>query len=289
MAKNGYQRLSKHITSDELTEIMKNELNRLRSFDLKWSYSGSLSGEKMAKAGFYHSSSTDKVSCPFCKINIEQWDKGDEPIKEHKTHSSTCVFIINPKKSGDIPIEGDPPVRKSRVIPRARRMGMDSFDPCRGASSLQPIDPGMEDATNRMMTFAKWPKTNPKQPYELCPAGFYWSGNVDQVRCFSCGGYIEKWCQVEDPWVEHARLHPHCEFVKSEKGQFFIDQVNNEPSVYELKGKLRHYARQRGFSDYEIDEVLNERYISAGEMRTAVLNMTEHNYQPLSRPPDDNY
>ncbi|WAR07715.1 PIAP-like protein [Mya arenaria] len=50
-----------------------------------------------------------------------------------------------------------------------------------------------------------------------------YNGVADCVRCFFCGGDMRNWEQGDDPWIEHARLFPHCQYVKQCKGQGFID------------------------------------------------------------------
>ena len=278
-------------TTDERVNAMKEERQRLHSFKSTWPYEGSMSRQNMAKAGFYYSGISDKVLCPFCKISLDRWEKDDDPLKEHKMHSSPCCFITDPMKSGNIPMDccyvpSFLDVTKHAGA-RSKNPEFDSYDPQAMATSQQPIDPGMQNATDRMMTFGTWPKTHAKQPYELCPAGFYWTMQDDTVRCFWCGGYVKGWCQVEDPWVEHARLHPCCEFVKNEKSQFFIDQVLNTLEVRQLKDKLTVYAQQQGFNKYDIDPVLNKLYISEKEMSEAVLNMSRHTHTTMSSTPDD--
>nr|QHX41462.1 baculoviral IAP repeat-containing protein 5-like protein [Halisarca dujardinii]QIZ30877.1 baculoviral IAP repeat-containing protein 5-like protein [Halisarca dujardinii] len=53
---------------------------------------------KMAEAGFYYigtESSPDAVRCVVCLTELEGWEEGDEPYKEHKSHStsSSCPFL----------------------------------------------------------------------------------------------------------------------------------------------------------------------------------------------------
>lgn len=53
-------------------------------------------------------------------------------------------------------------------------------------------------------------------------AGFYSIGYKDYVKCFKCNGGLCKWQQNDDPWVEHAKYYPLCEFVIENKSELFI-------------------------------------------------------------------
>ncbi|XP_018429758.1 PREDICTED: baculoviral IAP repeat-containing protein 1e-like, partial [Nanorana parkeri] len=39
----------------------------------------------------------------------------------------------------------------------------------------------------------------------------------DTVQCFSCGGCLANWQENDDPWKEHAKWFPECEFLQSMK------------------------------------------------------------------------
>lgn len=59
----------------------------------------------MASAGFYyiahgydvcdcHASYCDTVRCAFCGLMLENWEKGDVPMNEHKKWAPSCSFIL---------------------------------------------------------------------------------------------------------------------------------------------------------------------------------------------------
>jgi len=58
--------------------------------------------------------------------------------------------------------------------------------------------------------------------------------NSDSVRCFHCGIGLRNWEQDDDPWVEHARWSKNCPYVKTKKGQAFIDLVQEAVRKQEL-------------------------------------------------------
>ena len=97
------------------------------------------------------------------------------------------------------------------------------------ADSFIPLDPvhavstDMQNETKRMLTFGDWSRKHQKQPQDLIPAGFFYTGDGDKVQCFSCGGCIAGWNINDDPWYEHARLHPTCQIVIEKKGRIRWD------------------------------------------------------------------
>lgn len=256
---------------------MKCEGNRLKSFGMEWPYHGSLSRENMAAAGFFFQGPHDRVTCPFCKVFIDQWEDIDDPLLEHQLRCSTgCPFLQQrglaaaAHNSPTYPLAGQNTHMDAYIYENHA-----SYQP---TDSTDTTDSGMEDPTNRLATFGHWPKSNVKYPYELYPAGFYYTGYGDRVCCFVCRGLVEGWNSIDNAWSEHARLFPDCEYVRTNKGEFYIDQVLNRPNVVTLKDKLRTYATQRGFTKYEIDQVLGEIYNDEEEMRQAVATMTDQSY-----------
>ena len=153
------------------------------------------------------------------------------------------------------------------------------------ADSFIPLDPvhavstDMQNETKRMLTFGDWSRKHQKQPQDLIPAGFFYTGDGDKVQYFSCGGCIAGWNINDDPWFEHARLHPTCQFVIENKGQFYIDQIQKAEYVEILKQDFRTFATKRGFNQYDIDQVLDQLFESEAHMREAILNMSEYDYK----------
>uniref|UniRef100_A0A2K6TK62 Baculoviral IAP repeat-containing protein 5 n=1 Tax=Saimiri boliviensis boliviensis TaxID=39432 RepID=A0A2K6TK62_SAIBB len=51
---------------------------------------------QMAEAGFIHcptENEPDLAQCFFCFKELEGWEPDDDPIEEHKKHSSGCAFL----------------------------------------------------------------------------------------------------------------------------------------------------------------------------------------------------
>ncbi|KAF6038364.1 BIRC7 [Bugula neritina] len=62
----------------------------------------------------------------------------------------------------------------------------------------------------------------------MCEAGFYFTGFEDQVRCFYCSGGLRSWQTSDDPWEEHARWFPDCNFLLQQKGEGYVKDVRDK-------------------------------------------------------------
>ncbi|XP_052251199.1 death-associated inhibitor of apoptosis 2-like [Dreissena polymorpha] len=61
----------------------------------------------------------------------------------------------------------------------------------------------------------------------LSVAGFFLvrNGGEDATRCHHCGIGLRHWSPEDDPWVEHARFSPKCEYLLSVKGHEFVNLI----------------------------------------------------------------
>nr|XP_017519237.2 baculoviral IAP repeat-containing protein 7 isoform X1 [Manis javanica] len=93
------------------------------------------------------------------------------------------------------------------------------------APPARPAFPGMGSEELRLASFYDWPPTAVVQPELLAAAGFFHTGRQDQVRCFFCCGGLQSWERGDEPWTEHARWFPRCEFLLQTKGREFVRRV----------------------------------------------------------------
>ena len=86
----------------------------------------------------------------------------------------------------------------------------------------------MRKELDRLATFnhPNWPRDSPVIPSQLSRAGFYYQGNQDEVKCFSCHGRIMKWSPGDNAMDEHKSHFPDCPFIKNPAG------CGNEPLGY---------------------------------------------------------
>lgn len=66
-------------------------------------------------------------------------------------------------------------------------------------------------------------------------ANFVVIGPEDYVRCFYCGGGLNKWKQEDNVWKEHAQWFSYCGFVNLVQGSQFVKRcIDNRPSLNSL-------------------------------------------------------
>ena len=100
-----------------------------------------------------------------------------------------------------------------------------------------PINPHMRSKNARLQTFldhsTTWPAHRVRAtPQQIVDAGMYYLGLRDRVKCWYCNGGLQNWDQEDDPWEEHAKWFPSCEFVLQQKGEDFVQRiVNNNPGL----------------------------------------------------------
>lgn len=66
----------------------------------------------------------------------------------------------------------------------------------------------------RLESFENWPVPYMK-PDKLAAAGFYYTGELDIVKCFECGTETYKWQEGDEPMVDHKRQSPTCKFLRN--------------------------------------------------------------------------
>ncbi|GAB5577005.1 baculoviral IAP repeat-containing protein 3 [Prionailurus iriomotensis] len=169
---------------------MEAEEARLHSFK-SWPLTFPLP-EQLARAGFYYLGPGDKVACFACGGRLSNWEPDDDALSEHLRHFPFCPFA------------------ESRLQ-----------DTLRCAVSNR----SMQTHAARSRSFCSWPPSVPVLPEQLALAGFYYMGHSDDVKCFCCDGGLRCWESGDDPWVEHAKWFPRCEYLIRIKGHEFISQI----------------------------------------------------------------
>ncbi|XP_061484725.1 putative inhibitor of apoptosis isoform X2 [Rhineura floridana] len=178
-----------HLRPKTVNCSMSTEEVRLRTF-VSWPLTF-LSPSSLAKAGFYYIGPADKVACFACGGQLSNWEPKDNAMSEHRRHFPNCPFV----------------------------------EQTRDQSSFTVSNMSMQTYVARVSTFKNWPVTVPVQPQQLADAGFYYVGRNDDVKCFCCDGGLRCWESGDDPWVEHAKWFPRCEYLIHMRGQEFVHQV----------------------------------------------------------------
>jgi hypothetical protein len=102
-----------------------------------------------------------------------------------------------------------------------------------------PKNPDFKSIDSRRRSFVTncWNNSVPVSVETLAQAGFFSIGMSDYVKCFNCDGGLCNWESGDDPWVEHAKWFPDCQFVRLNKSISFIEECKrlaeseNHPNI----------------------------------------------------------
>ncbi|XP_061667352.1 baculoviral IAP repeat-containing protein 7 [Syngnathoides biaculeatus] len=200
---------------------MRREGERLQTFQ-SWPTDSPVTCGDLAKAGFFFLGPGDKVQCFCCGGVLRCWEQGDSPSAEHKRHFPTCSFILG-RAVGNVPLlGGSADSVDGQLLSQLQRMTMDDQ-----GTAGQAVYPEMESEGSRLTTFHNWPTEASVQPDVLARAGFFYTGHGDNVKCFYCDGGLRNWEPGDDPWQEHAKWFPRCEFLIQSRGQEYISNIQH--------------------------------------------------------------
>ncbi|CAB1324932.1 unnamed protein product, partial [Coregonus sp. 'balchen'] len=89
----------------------------------------------------------------------------------------------------------------------------------------------------RLDSFRGSPLAQQVSAERLARAGFYFTGQADKVRCFSCHKTVENWCGGDTPVERHAEVSPTCKFLscthRSRVNSLQGAMLTNEPPYNE--------------------------------------------------------
>ncbi|KAK2177280.1 hypothetical protein NP493_608g00023 [Ridgeia piscesae] len=220
---------SMHLLTVTQIQEMKLESKRLESFN-DWPIPAYVRPEGLAKAGVYYLGRADRVRCAFCNGILRNWQPGDEPLEKHQKHFPNCAFIKDAQAAGNVSIE-----EEKVNIQQASQNAVANPQPSLGVvRAEEPKSLNYSGETSRLLSFRRWPQNANQTADDLARAGFYYTGIGDSVKCFSCHGTARNWQREDDPWTEHARWFPSCNYVRTVKGDAFIRSVQAAHSGQDL-------------------------------------------------------
>ncbi|XP_005109671.1 putative inhibitor of apoptosis [Aplysia californica] len=188
--------------STDHVEYQESEEARLATFN-SWPGIRGATAREFAQAGFIFYGAPDRVQCVFCNGLLRNWNDNDRPIEEHRKHFPTCSFVTE----------------------------------CLSAITVaQPRHTNYRTLESREKSFLNWSRrTQTPVPEALASAGFFYVGHGDNVKCFFCDGGLRNWEPNDDPWREHARWFPKCDYVRQIKGPAYIEAVLGETNLTEYQ------------------------------------------------------
>ncbi|NXP55153.1 BIR7B protein, partial [Heliornis fulica] len=229
---------------------MRNEARRLRTFQ-QWPRNAPVSAEDLVKAGFFFVGPRDEVQCFCCGGVLKDWMPGDCPLVEHLKFFPSCKFISGEDVGNQemFPLQEIFDTVDGQLL--SVLQGMENED---AALPSEPAYPELETEEMRLSTFQNWPQYTNVHPEQLARAGFFYVGQDDVVRCFYCDGGVRNWSSGHDPWREHAKWYPRCEFLLQARGRDFVSSTQDlgffsfsgkDDSRMSTEEKLRRLQEER--------------------------------------------
>ncbi|XP_072019049.1 LOW QUALITY PROTEIN: baculoviral IAP repeat-containing protein 3-like [Amphiura filiformis] len=306
----------------------KSEFKRLLSYQ-NWPESCPVDPRDCAKAGFFYTGKEDVVQCFACFGKLGNFKDGDVPMVEHNRHFPSCPYILG-LTVGNQPITS---VQMASALQAINYKDQSMFGQRNQTQQPKPKGPLTQTAkptadwgpTNqrpnqkrvfakvrhpqfaseqaRLESYERWPPAVGIAPIQLARAGFFYTGNNDSCKCFYCDGGLKNWEPKDEPWMEHARWFPRCEWLIQQRGQAYVDYVvHNFPPPRISAEVLSAGGNRKGNtgggedagedeagtfqtaqmavrgsgtgSDEEEEELTNEREPEAGVARTTVPRRT---------------
>jgi len=109
--------------------------------------------------------------------------------------------------------------------------GRNSQTPRMGANQIfacsNPVNPHMRSLESRLSTYRSgWQASRVRAtPKQLAETGLYFLGERDRLKCWYCNGGLQNWEFDDDPWFEHAKWFPTCDFLLQMKGPDYVHDV----------------------------------------------------------------
>ena len=216
------------LNSVAVTDEMRYEWLRLRSFSTYPFTSFSHSPVRLARAGFSYTGRGQDCVCFSCGIHNSDWS-GRNVTEIHRRLSPLCRHL-NGGNETNIPIGSRESFQSSNVcsepsIPEAsnnnattertqplesngarnseNQTGLHTHPPSNPRTNrlqdmLEPLGivferpryPTYSVLATRVSSFQHWPSCLTQTPRNLSTAGFFYLGHGDHVRCFYCGGIL---------------------------------------------------------------------------------------------------
>ncbi|XP_077973069.1 baculoviral IAP repeat-containing protein 7-B-like [Styela clava] len=219
---------------------LRNEEHRRKTF-AKWpSHPAPELPAKLAAEGFFYLGNLDRAQCFSCSGILRNWTRNDEPRREHRKHFPNCK-IITGIETRNIPMTD---IERQR-IDFEEKLRLDSLsseqEPANPTSDeqlylenhfkcLHPLNPHMQNIEDRIASFGpEWPGHRLKATVRsIANAGFFYLGQGDRTKCFYCNGGLQNWDEGDEPWTEHAKWFPGCEYVLRRKGVNLVKRLLEE-------------------------------------------------------------
>ena len=93
---------------------------------------------------------------------------------------------------------------------------------------------------DRLKTYDQWSFSNIASPRDLAQSGFFYTNNLDVVKCFCCGLYLYRWTSFHSPDVQHKHHRKQCLYLKFREAS--ITELDHLKTCVICMDKKIHYA-----------------------------------------------
>ncbi|NXE88735.1 BIR7B protein, partial [Menura novaehollandiae] len=200
---------------------MRSVARRLRTFQ-QWPRTAPVSARDLVEAGFFYVGPRDEVQCFCCGGVLKDWRPGDCPIIEHLNFFPSCKYVCGED------VGNQEMLSLQEIFDTVDGQFLSLLQGIVSEETALPNDPEYPEMVTeemRLSTFENWPQNSDMHPEQLARAGFFYTGQGDVVRCFYCDGGVRSWSFGDDPWREHAKWYPECEFLLQSRGREFVSSV----------------------------------------------------------------
>ncbi|KAM6953277.1 E3 ubiquitin-protein ligase XIAP isoform 2-T2 [Aplochiton taeniatus] len=99
---------------------------------------------------------------------------------------------------------------------------------------------------SRLDSFRGSPLAQQVSAERLARAGFYFTGQADRVRCFSCKKTVENWCGGDTPVERHKEVSPSCKFLSCTHRATFPGHLMGDTSPYNEEAEDMEFRLRSG-------------------------------------------
>ncbi|KAL6480372.1 hypothetical protein MHYP_G00114050 [Metynnis hypsauchen] len=110
-------------------------------------------------------------------------------------------------------------------------------------------DDGLQDWSamrTRLNSFQAFPLVQKVSAERLARAGFYFTGESDRVRCFSCQKIVGNWRQGDTPVERHREVSPACKFLICAHKRNPLDGHSSQITDYDEEAEAIEFSLRTG-------------------------------------------
>lgn len=133
----------------------------------------------------------------------------------------------------------------------------------------------------RLDSYKEWPATLSQQPADLAKAGFYYFGIKDMVKCFFCNGGLKNWDHNDDPFQDHVRWFPKCQFIRQLMGAEYVEKIREKYKNMD-SGFNNEYGNPSSSNQFKDSTSLNSTSNLSSQNRSNAINQSTRSKRAVS-------